>query len=300
MSGRRRGLYNAGMRLVSFGPRGAERSGILLGSTILDLAAADPALDDTWRRLVGRGLLPRAQELASRPESLPERARIPAASVRLGPPIVDPLKIVCLGLNYVDHAAEQAKPVPERPLLFSKAASALGGPRDDVTIPPGITHVDYEAELAVVIGVRGREIKEEDALSHVLGYLILNDVTARKIQKDEGQWFRGKSIDTFAPCGPALVTADEIPDPHLLDISLALNGETRQRSTTANLHFKIPFLISYLSRTMTLDPGDIISTGTPGGVGVYAEPKVFLKEGDEIVTRIGGLGELRNRVRGGG
>jgi len=287
------------MRLVSFGARGAERSGVLIGDRIVDLAAADPALDDTWRRLVGRGLLGRVRELTARPETIPQRAWLPAASVRLGPPIVDPLKIVCLGLNYVDHAAEQAKPVPERPLLFSKAASALGGPRDEVVIPAGITHVDYEAELAVVIGVRGRDIPEDRALAHVLGYTILNDVTARKIQKDEGQWFRGKSIDTFAPCGPALVTADAIGDPHALDISLDLNGEPRQRSNTSNLHFRIPFLISYLSRTMTLDPGDLISTGTPGGVGVYSEPKVFLKEGDEIVTRIAGLGELRNPIRGG-
>jgi len=281
------------VRLVSFGPPGAESSGVLVGDSIVDLAAASTELSGTWKALLTRGALDHVRRLA-KDSATP---RIAAQDVRLGPPIADPGKIVCVGLNYVDHAAEQGKPLPERPLLFSKASSALGGPRDEVVIPPGITDVDYEAELAFVIGRRGRDIPEADAFEHVAGYMVLNDVTARKLQREGKQWFRGKSLDTFAPCGPALVTADEVKDPHALEISLTLNGERRQQSNTSNLHFRVDFLVSYLSQTMTLEPGDIISTGTPGGVGVFSDPQVFLKHDDEIVTKIEGLGELKNRIR---
>jgi len=269
----------------------------MVGGQILDVAALSRRFVASWRALLERGLLDEIRELTRRPERLPVGVLLDAADRRLGAPIPDAGKVVCVGLNYVDHAAEQGRDLPERPLLFSKATSALAGARDDIVIPAGITHVDYEAELAVVIGRRGRDVPEDRALDHVAGYMILNDVTARKLQKEEGQWFRGKSLDTFGPCGPALVTADEIADPHDLEVALDLNGEARQRSSTRNLHHRIPFLISYLSRTMTLDPGDVLSTGTPGGVGVFSNPKVFLNDGDELVTRIAGLGELRNRVR---
>ena len=285
------------MRLVSFGPPGGERAGVLLGEAIVDLPAISPDLRGSWRSLLAGDALGRVRALVADPGSVPRDALVPASEVRLGPPVIDPGKIVCLGLNYVDHAAEQGKPLPESPLLFSKASSALAGPRDDVVIPSGISHVDYEAEMAFVIGRRGRDIPEERSGEFVAGYMAFNDVTARKLQREGGQWFRGKSVDTFAPCGPALVTCDEIADPHALDISLTLNGETRQRSNTRNLHFRIGFLVAHLSRTMTLEPGDIISTGTPGGVGVFSDPEVFLKGGDEIVTRVEGLGELRNRIR---
>ena len=287
------------MRLVSFGPHRRERPGLLMGETILDLPAVSADFAGTWRSILAAGGLEEAERIAGEPDRWPGEARVPAAGVRLGPPIPDPGKIVCLGRNYVDHAAEQNQPVPDRPLLFSKASTALAGARDDVVIPSGITHVDYEAEMAFVIGRRGKEIPEERAAGYVAGYMVFNDVTARKLQKEGGQWFRGKSVDTFAPCGPALLTADEVRDPHALEISLELNGETRQDSSTRHLHFRVYFLVSYLSLTMTLEPGDIVSTGTPGGVGVFSKPRVFLKHGDTMVTRIEGLGELRNRVREG-
>ena len=282
------------MRLVSFGTRGEERAGVLHQGAVFDLAALDPDWGGGLKSLLGSGVL---AELPSRLESATANQGVPLSDVRLGPPVPDAGKVICVGLNYVGHAAEQGKALPETPLLFAKASTSLSGPTDDIVIPSGITHVDYEAELALVIGRGGRNIPQEQALLHVAGYMVLNDVTARKLQRDERQWFRAKSMDTFAPCGPWLVTADEVPDPHALDISLELNGEELQRSRTSNIHFKVDFLISYLSRTMTLEPGDIISTGTPGGVGVYSEPKVFLKDGDEIVTRVEGLGELRNQVR---
>lgn len=281
------------MRLVSFGEPGHEQAGVLWEEQVIPLVALDSSWAGSLKSLLAR----------LRPQKIRERLTaadvqgIPLSEVRLRPPVPDAGKVICVGLNYVDHAEEQDKTLPETPLLFAKASTALTGPRDDVVIPQGITHVDYEAELACVIGKGGRNIPQEQALDHVAGYMILNDVSARKLQKSERQWFRAKSIDTFAPCGPALITADEIQDPFALDISLELNGEVRQSSNTRNLHFRVDYLLAYLSRTMTLEPGDILSTGTPGGVGVYSDPPVFLKDGDEMVTRIQGLGELRNRVR---
>ncbi len=282
------------MKLVSFGSPGEERAGVLYQDAVFDLEALHPEWGGSLKPLLGTGAL---AELPSRLEAVTADQGVAISEVRLGPPVPDAGKVICVGLNYVDHAAEQGKPLPETPLLFAKATTALSGPRDAIRIPAGITHVDYEVELAFVIGKGGRDIPQTEARGHVAGYMILNDVTARELQREERQWFRAKSMDTFAPCGPWLVTADEIPDPHALDISLMLNGEERQRSRTSNIHFKIDFLISYLSRTMTLEPGDIVSTGTPGGVGVYSEPKVFLGEGDEIVARVEGLGELRNQVQ---
>lgn len=281
------------MRLVSFGEPGHEQAGVLWEEQVIPLVALDSSWAGSLKSLLAR----------LRPQKIRERLTaadvqgIPLSEVRLRPPVPDAGKVICVGLNYVDHAEEQDKTLPETPLLFAKASTALTGPRDDVVIPQGITHVDYEAELACVIGKGGRNIPQEQALDHVAGYMILNDVSARKLQKSERQWFRAKSMDTFAPCGPALITADEIQDPFALDISLELNGEVRQSSNTRNLHFRVDYLLAYLSRTMTLEPGDILSTGTPGGVGVYSDPPVFLKDGDEMVTRIQGLGELRNRVR---
>jgi len=281
------------MRLVSFGEPGHEQAGVLWEEQVIPLVALDSSWAGSLKSLLAR----------LRPQKIRERLTaadvqgIPLSEVRLRPPVPDAGKVICVGLNYVDHAEEQDKTLPETPLLFAKASTALTGPRDDVVIPQGITHVDYEAELACVIGKGGRNIPQEQALDHVAGYMILNDVSARKLQKSERQWFLAKSMDTFAPCGPALITADEIQDPFALDISLELNGEVRQSSNTRNLHFRVDYLLAYLSRTMTLEPGDILSTGTPGGVGVYSDPPVFLKDGDEMVTRIQGLGELRNRVR---
>lgn len=227
--------------------------------------------------------------------------KVPLESAKLVAPIGDPQKVLCIGQNYKDHCEEQNQPLPERAILFAKFASSLNDPDGVIKLHKLTTQVDYEAELAVVIGGPGGGgygISEEDAMNHVAGYLCANDVSARDIQLHpaERQWIKGKAPDGFFPIGPYLVTADEIADPHDLDISLTLNGETRQSSNTSNLIFKIPYLISHLSQTMTLVPGDIISTGTPGGVGMYSNPQVFLKPGDTVSVTISGLGTLTNTV----
>jgi 2-keto-4-pentenoate hydratase/2-oxohepta-3-ene-1,7-dioic acid hydratase in catechol pathway len=232
-------------------------------------------------------------------DTAPESAHIPLDSVKLLAPVGDPNKILCIGQNYRDHCEEQNQPIPESAILFSKYSTALNDPDGVIRLPKVSKQVDYEAELAVVIGGTGgggREIAEADAMNHVAGYLCANDVSARDIQFADKQWVRGKSPDTFFPIGPYLVTADEIADPHHLDISLTLNGETMQKSNTLNLIFRIPFLIHHLSQTMTLLPGDIISTGTPGGVGIFRKPPILLKAGDIIAVTIAGLGTLTNIV----
>jgi 2-keto-4-pentenoate hydratase/2-oxohepta-3-ene-1,7-dioic acid hydratase in catechol pathway len=223
-------------------------------------------------------------------------ARLSLDAVKLLAPVGDPGKIMCIGQNYRDHCEEQNQPIPERAILFAKYSNTINDPGGVIRLPRVSDMIDYEAELAVVIGTAASEVSEADAMQYVAGYLCANDVTARDIQKADGQWVRGKSPDTFFPIGPYLVTADEIANPHNLDISLTLNGETRQKSNTSNLIFKIPFLISYLSQTMTLMPGDILSTGTPGGVGVYSNPPVLLKAGDSVSVTITGLGTLTNSV----
>ena len=225
--------------------------------------------------------------------------RVPLNTVRLLAPVGDPGKIMCIGQNYRDHCEEQNQPIPERAILFAKFATALNDPHGEIRLLRISPQIDYEAELAVIIGGPGgggRDILESEAMNHIAGYVCANDVTARDIQKGDGQWIRGKSPDTFFPIGPWLVTADEIADPHTLDISLTLNGETRQKSNTSNLIFKIPYLIAYLSQSMTLLPGDILSTGTPGGVGVYSKPPVFLTSGDVVSVTISGIGTLTNTV----
>ena len=231
--------------------------------------------------------------------SASSEAYLPLDSVRLLAPIGDPGKIMCIGQNYRDHCIEQNQPIPERAILFSKYATALNNPGGTIVLPRISTQVDYEAELAVVIGGSGgggRDIPEADAMRHVAGYMCANDVSARDIQFGDKQWVRGKTFDTFFPTGPCLVTADEIADPHALDISLTLNGQTMQTSNTSNLIFKIPYLIHYLSQVVTLLPGDIISTGTPGGVGVFRTPQVFLQPGDSVSVTVAGLGTLTSSV----
>jgi 2-keto-4-pentenoate hydratase/2-oxohepta-3-ene-1,7-dioic acid hydratase in catechol pathway len=219
------------------------------------------------------------------------------AECRLLAPIHDPGKIICLGLNYADHAAEQGKAPPDKPMIFAKYASCIIGPEDSVVLPTKYTRkVDFEAELAVIIGKKAKEVSEADASMYIAGFTIMNDVTARDFQSEDKQWVRGKSCDTFAPMGPHILTADEIRDPHHLQIQLRLNGQTMQNSSTSQLVFKVPFLISYLSRTRTLEPGDVISTGTPPGVGVYRQPPLFLKAGDHMEAEIEGIGILSNPV----
>jgi 2,4-diketo-3-deoxy-L-fuconate hydrolase len=239
-----------------------------------------------------RGLLPkRLRELQQ------ERVLLETTDVRILPPVPVPPKIICLGLNYRDHAEEARVPLPERPLLFSKPSTTIVGPEDPVVYPRISAQVDYEVELAAIIGKRGKDIPESNAYDHVAGYTVFNDVSARDIQFADKQWFRGKSFDTFAPTGPCIVSRDQVSDPHNLKMSLRVNGETRQRSTTANMIFKIPQLIAYISNVMTLQPGDIIATGTPAGVGFYAKPeKRLLRPGDLMEAEIEGIGLLRNRI----
>jgi 2-keto-4-pentenoate hydratase/2-oxohepta-3-ene-1,7-dioic acid hydratase in catechol pathway len=217
--------------------------------------------------------------------------------VRILPPVPVPPKIVCLGLNYRDHAEEARVPRPERPQLFSKPSTTIVGPEDPVIYPKSSTQVDYEVELAAIIGKRGKDIAESDAFDHIAGYTVFNDISARDIQFADKQWFRGKSFDTFAPTGPYLVSREQVSDPHNLKMELRVNGEIRQRSTTANMIFKIPELVAFISNVMTLQPGDIIATGTPAGVGFYAKPeKRLLKPGDLMEAEIEGIGLLRNRI----
>jgi 2,4-didehydro-3-deoxy-L-rhamnonate hydrolase len=214
-------------------------------------------------------------------------------------PIERPQKIVCVGLNYRDHAEEQGVDLPERPLLFAKWPNTLIGPGEPIVIPPLTERVDYEAELGVVIGSRARHVSVETALEAVAGYVCANDVSARDLQFGDGQWTRGKSLDTFCPVGPALVPASDVPDPQALGIRAILNGEVMQDSTTANMVFGVAKIVAFVSQAITLEPGDLILTGTPAGVGVFRDPPVLLGPGDEITVEIDGVGVLTNPVTGG-
>ena len=211
-------------------------------------------------------------------------------------PIDRPGKIICVGLNYRDHAEEQGVDLPTAPLLFAKWNNTLIGPGEPIVIPPIVTKTDYEAELGVVIGSQVSRVSAENALEAVAGYICVNDVSARDLQFADGQWSRGKSPDTYCPVGPQLVPRDEIPDPQNLAIRAILNGETMQDSTTANMVFGVAEIIAYVTQTITLEPGDLIATGTPAGVGAFRDPKVFMQPGDEITIEIEGLGSLTNPV----
>jgi 2-keto-4-pentenoate hydratase/2-oxohepta-3-ene-1,7-dioic acid hydratase in catechol pathway len=208
-----------------------------------------------------------------------------------------PGKIVCVGLNYVDHAQEGGMELPKAPLLFAKWPNTLIGDGEAIVLPPEATEVDYEAELGVVIGTTAKRVGEADALDHVEGYICLNDVSARDMQFGDGQWTRGKSLDTFCPVGPRLVPREEIADPQQLGIRCILNGETMQDSSTAQMIFSVAEIIAYVSKVITLEPGDLIATGTPAGVGVFKDPKVLLEDGDEVSIEIDGLGTLTNPVQ---
>lgn len=269
------------------GARGVEANANPLAWFDLDgpwLKRARAALDE----IVGQpGSLERAHE-----EGLLARR----GDVRLVAPVPRPGKLIAIGLNYRDHAAESKMPIPERPVVFSKFTTSVVGPNDAVILPQASAQVDYEAELAVVIGRRAKRVTEESALDYVLGYTNINDVSARDFQFADGQWQRGKSCDTFAPMGEWIVTTDEVPDPHRLSIKLRLNGETMQDSNTDQLIFGVHELIAFLSETITLEPGDVIATGTPPGVGFARRPPVFLKDGDVMEVEIEKLGTLRSRV----
>jgi 2-keto-4-pentenoate hydratase/2-oxohepta-3-ene-1,7-dioic acid hydratase in catechol pathway len=281
------------MKLVSFGEHEKMRAGAAVDGEIIDLSTADASLPATVTDILEQDAL----EAAARAALSGKGKRVPEDSVHLGAPIARPSKIVCVGLNYRDHAEEQNVPLPEHPLLFSKASSAVIGPYDEVVLPEDSSQVDYEVELAVVIGRRARNVPVGEAYGYIAGYTVANDVSARDIQFRQQQWHQGKSYDTFFPMGPYLVTKDEIPDPNTLGVRFALNGQTLQNSNTDNLIFNVPALVSRISKIMTLFPGDVISTGTPAGVGIFRNPKILLKSGDVMETTVEKIGTLRNRVR---
>jgi 2-keto-4-pentenoate hydratase/2-oxohepta-3-ene-1,7-dioic acid hydratase in catechol pathway len=284
------------MRLATFQASNGPRLAVLRGDHYVDVQATDPALPGSVRRLLEAG--PEARRAVERAVQRPEAVKVPAAGARLLPPVPDPPKIVCLGLNYRDHAAEGGAPIPKEPVLFSKYATALIGDADPIVLPPVSKEVDYEAELVIVVGKRGRPADERAALDYVAGYTVGHDVSARdwQLKKDQKQWMVGKTFDTFAPTGPWLVTADEVPDPHCLGIRLRLNGRTMQESNTKEMIFRVGNVLAYLAQVFTLEPGDLVFTGTPSGVGFARKPPVFLKGGDVVEVEIDGLGVLRNPV----
>jgi 2,4-diketo-3-deoxy-L-fuconate hydrolase len=214
-------------------------------------------------------------------------------------PIDRPQKIICVGLNYVDHAAEGSQKVPERPLLFAKWPNTLIGPREPIVLPSITTKVDYEGELGVVVGRQARGLGADDALDVVAGYLCANDVSARDLQFGDRQWVRGKSLDTFCPIGPSLVPASDVPDPQALRLKTILNGEVVQEAPTADMIFSVAQIVAFVSEAITLEPGDLILTGTPAGVGIFRKPELLLKPGDEVTVEIEGIGTLTNPVTGG-
>jgi 2,4-diketo-3-deoxy-L-fuconate hydrolase len=281
------------MKLIRFGEPGRERPGLQLsdGSRV-DASAFGADYDEAF--FGGDGL----ERLAAWAAHDAAHAPRVDPSTRLGPPIGRPSKIVCIGLNFRDHAAESGMDIPKEPVVFFKATTSMAGPNDDLIIPRGSSKVDWEVELAVVIRGRASYVTVEQAAGHVAGYVLHNDYSERSFQLERGgQWVKGKSADTFAPLGPFLATPDEVGDAARLQMWLTVNGETRQRSSTANMIFNVIELISYISGFMTLLPGDVISTGTPSGVGLGMKPApVYLKAGDEVALGIDGLGESRQRV----
>jgi 2-keto-4-pentenoate hydratase/2-oxohepta-3-ene-1,7-dioic acid hydratase in catechol pathway len=313
------------MRLVTFELQGRNRLGAEQDGHVIDLnrgyalllasrgvadfqGQADRELPadmrgflDLWDQSVSRAkeVLTFAQGIRAGGGPMVQAILQPLQAVRLRAPILNPRKIICLGLNYRDHAQESKADIPTDPILFSKYATAVIGPDDPILLPSVSKEVDYEAELAFIMARRGRHIPKAQALEYVAGYSIMHDVSARdyQIRKPGGQWMSGKTFDTFAPLGPALVTKEDIPDPHVLDITCTVSGERLQSSNTKHLIFSVPDIVAYCSHIFTLEPGDVIATGTPGGVGFARKPPRLLKEGDVVVIEIQGIGQLRNPVR---
>ena len=277
------------MKLLRYGPPGKEKPGLLdKTNQIRDLS----------------GKIPDVADEALSPQSLQSLLALDATTLplvtgnpRLGPCVNHVGKFICIGLNYSDHAAETGNPAPVEPVIFMKATSAITGPNDDVVIPRNSKKTDWEVELGVIIGSPTKYVTESQALDHVAGYCVINDLSERAFQLEStGQWTKGKSADTFGPIGPWLVTKDEVPDPQNLNLWLKVNGQQRQNGTTKTMVFTVAHIVSYLSRFMSLHPGDIISTGTPPGVGMGQKPQVFLRPGDKIQLGIQGLGEQNQNV----
>jgi|TARA_B100001057_G_scaffold124620_2_gene123348 2-keto-4-pentenoate hydratase/2-oxohepta-3-ene-1,7-dioic acid hydratase in catechol pathway len=274
------------MKLIRFGTINAEKPGVQLTNGIkLDVSAFTSDYNEEF--FGNNGIEKLKKWLESNQDTCP----VVGDHIRLGPPLSRPSKIVCVGLNYAKHAAESGMDVPQEPVLFFKASSAIVGPFDDIVIPKGSTKTDWEVELAVVIGKKASYVNEKDAMNHVAGYVLHNDVSERNFQIERsGQWVKGKSCDTFAPIGPYIATPDEISDPNNLNLWLKLNGEEMQNSSTSDFIFNIQYVVSYISQFMTLLPGDVISTGTPFGVGLGLNPPKYLKDGDVVELGIEGLG----------
>lgn len=279
------------MKLIRFGAAGAEKPGVIIDDKYYDVSGLVQDYNEAF--FGGNGLEKLKQDLTS--ASLTEIDK----GVRLGPALARPSKIVCVGLNYKDHAAETNAAIPTEPILFFKATSAIVGPNDDLILPKNSRKTDWEVELAIVIGKKASYVSEENALNHVAGYALHNDYSEREFQIERnGQWVKGKSCDTFAPIGPFIATPDEIEDVHKLRLWLTVNGKTLQDGNTANFIFNVPFIVSYISQFMTLLPGDVISTGTPAGVGLGQKPEPwYLKAGDVVELGIDGLGSSKQEVK---
>ncbi|MBI9074434.1 MAG: fumarylacetoacetate hydrolase family protein [Desulfatibacillum sp.] len=273
------------MRLVRFGEKGKEKPGLEKYGRIVDLKKQFQDIPDIGREFFEQGWVDKLRDCKDAGETM---------DVRLGPPITNPSKIICLGKNYAEHAKEGGMSVPSAPLLFCKTPNTVNGPTDPVLMPAHSGQVDWEVELAVVIGKKGKRISRKNALDHVAGLMILNDVSGREAQFGDKQWFRGKSFDTFAPMGPALVTLDEVEDINNIKLEALVNGEVMQQGNTSDLIFDIPTIIEYISQDITLEAGDVISTGTPSGVGIFRDPPIVLNAGDTVICRIKGIGELEN------
>lgn len=277
------------MKLLRYGDTGREKPGILAADgTLRDLSEVIPDI-------AGEVLLPSGIEKLRTLDT----AKLPrvSESVRLGPCVGRVGKFICIGLNYSDHAAESGMALPREPIIFMKATSSICGPNENVVIPRGSEKTDWEVELGVVIGRTAKYVSQEKALEHVAGYCVVNDVSERAFQLEgTGQWVKGKSADTFGPIGPWLVTADEVPDPQKLGLWLEVDGQRQQDGTTATMVFGVAYLVSYLSKFMSLQPGDIVSTGTPPGVGAGKKPPVFLRPGNSMRLGVEGLGEQRQKV----
>ena len=280
------------MKLIRFGDISKEKPGIIINDKYYDASSFGEDYNEHFFESDGLNRLQKFIE--SGKDQLPEVSK----DVRLSGPVTRPSKIICIGLNYADHAKETKANIPTEPIIFFKSTTALCGPYDDVIIPKNSTKTDWEVELAVVIGKRASYVNEAEALNYVAGYCLHNDLSEREFQLERnGQWVKGKSCDTFAPLGPFLATRDEIPGINNLRLWLTVNGKMMQNGNTANFIFKIPFLVSYISQFMTMLPGDVISTGTPAGVGLGMNPQVYLKDGDVMELGIDGLGIAKQNVK---
>jgi 2-keto-4-pentenoate hydratase/2-oxohepta-3-ene-1,7-dioic acid hydratase in catechol pathway len=275
------------MRLIRYGLPGEEKPGLWRDDRIVDLRSIFPTVPDIGEAFFREGWLEKLQQVTEDGERM---------EVRFGSPVWRPGKIICIGKNYMEHAKELGSDVPEKPLLFAKASSSLNGPYDPIVLPRSCGQIDWEVELAVVIGREGKRIGKDNAIDYIAGVSVMNDVSGRQAQFSDSQWFRGKSFDTFAPMGPAIVTLNEINDLYNLHLTTLLDGQVMQEGSTADMIFSVMDLIAYISEDITLFPGDIISTGTPSGVGIFRDPPVLLEAGSVVECRIDEIGSIINSV----